>query len=74
MRGELGERLGVDLELIGAHRAEGERVEDQDGRLPEQVLLREALPVGGGQREVGDLGPRRDDAHLRRPRSLISSR
>ena len=38
---ELVDDLLVDLQLVGADRAEGERVEDQDGRLALEVVLRE---------------------------------
>ena len=40
---QLAEHLLVQLQLVGAHRAEGERVEDEHGRVAEQVLLGEGL-------------------------------
>ena len=71
------ELLLVELQLVGAHGAEGERVEDQHGRLALQVLLGEALAAFGGEREARNLGAGVEDAHsryLRRPSSLISAR
>ena len=56
-RGALGaevlEDLVVERELVRADRREGERVEDEDRRAPEQLLAREVLAVGRLQREVG---------------------
>ena len=58
---EVLEHLVVERELVRADRREGERVEDEDRRAPEQLLAREVLAVGRLQREVGRglAGPRR---------------
>src|SRR5437763_1791918 len=71
---EFVEDLVVDVELVRAHGAEGERVEDQHGRLPTQVLVRELLPLLGDEPELGRRRAGRDGAHLRRPSSLTRDR
>ena len=40
---QVGEHLFVDLQLVGADRAEGEGVEDEDGRAARQRLRRDLL-------------------------------
>src|SRR5919204_1354197 len=72
--GEVVEGLLVDLQLIGADRAEGKGVEDQDRRLAEQVLAREVAAVLALERELRGRCARSDDAHRRSPSSLMSSR
>ena len=71
---ELVEDLFIEGQLVVADRAERERVEDEDARLTEQILLAELLAVLGLKRELGDFAPRFDDAHLRRPSDFSSSR
>ena len=78
---QLAERRLVQLQLVGADRTEGERVEDQDGPLALQILLRDAATVFGGEPEARYGCARREDAHcpgtgdyLRSPSSLISAR
>src|SRR5919199_297054 len=65
---------GLGVARVGRDPAEGERVEDEDGRLAQQVLASELLAVLALQAEVGDRRPGRDDAHRRRPSSRMSSR
>ena len=48
--GQLAEQRLVELQLIGADGAEGERIEDEHARLALQVLLGEALAVGARER------------------------
>src|SRR5437588_11550437 len=71
---EFAQHLVVDVELVGAHGAEGERVEDQHGRLPPQIVPGERLPLLGGEPELWRRRAGRDRAHLRRPSSLTSDR
>ena len=51
-----GDRL-VQLQLVGADGAEGERVEDQHRAPALQVLLGEAAAVAAGQAEARRRGP-----------------
>ena len=44
--GEVVQHLVVERELVGADGREGERVEDQHRRTPEQLLAREVPAVG----------------------------
>ena len=69
---QLAEDLLVHVELVGADRAEVERVEDQDRRLPAKGLERDLVAVLIPQLEVGRRGPGLD--HRRRPSSPMSER
>ena len=55
--GEVLDHLLVEAQLVRADRREGERVEDQQRPLPEQLLARERLALGGTERELGDRRP-----------------
>ena len=72
---ELVEHLVVEAELVGAHRAEGERVEHQDGSSAVQVGTGEGAPILAPEPEFrhGRFG-RDDRIHLRRPSSRTSER
>ena len=69
---ELGQRVLVDAQLVGADRAEVRRVDDQQERAPAEVRRRDGLAVLVGQREVRRRGAGLD--HRRRPSSWISAR
>src|ERR1700710_128661 len=60
--GEVRERALIQLQLVGAHRAERERVEDEDRPLALQILLGER-PVLAGQLEGKKWGAGSDDGH-----------
>ena len=72
--GKLAQHTRVELQLVGARRAEGERVEHEDRALALQVLLGEARPVLARQLEGGRRRAGSDHGHLRRPSSLMSAR
>src|SRR5262245_62109092 len=74
LRLQIVERLLVDLQLIGADRAEREGIEDEDGGLAQQVLAGEVVAVLAREGELRSGGPGGDDAHRRSPSSRISSR
>src|SRR3954451_16965071 len=72
--GEVVQDLLVDLQLVGADGAEGERVEDQDRGVAEQVGAGERLAFLVSQLELGCRRAGSEDAQRRSPSSLMRAR